>query len=64
MSAATFILLLLSAVCFLIAVILGHARPAPAPDGSPPTWHRTNFVALGLLLWVVSLLLAAWPVPS
>ena len=56
MELAIFILLVLAAVCFLVAVLLGQARPV-----DPPTWHRTHFVALGLLLWVITAIMQTWP---
>lgn len=50
----SFILLLLAFVCFLIAAFVGHA-------GGERSWTRTNFIALGLALWVLTLIIAVFP---
>lgn len=56
MSVFNLVLLILALVCFLVAAIAGHAGPA---DGRPAGWARTNFVALGLALWVLTIVLTA-----
>lgn len=44
----TFLLLLLAAICFGVAAL------------GVGIW-RLNLIALGLLFWVATLLIAAWP---
>jgi len=53
-----FILLVLALVFFLVAAIAGYSSVG---EGSPPGWHRMNFVALGLACWVATALIAAFP---
>jgi len=57
-NAVIIILLVLALVCFLVAAVVGYAA-APAADGRPVGWVRTNFVALGLVFWVATQLLVA-----
>jgi hypothetical protein len=46
------LLLLAAAVCFGIAAF-GHGRSATRADGAVVVTQRVNFVALGLLFWVL-----------
>lgn len=57
MTVVNFILLVLALVCFLVAAVIGYGA---AGDGTA-TWHRTNFVALGLAFWVVTFIIGAFP---
>lgn len=54
MTIVLFLLLILALVCFLIAAFVGHA-------GGERPWARTNFIALGLAFWVLTLIVAAFP---
>ena len=53
----TVILLIAALVCFLVAAVVGYAYTADTRRGI----GRADFIALGLALWVITLIIAALP---